>query len=112
MGKRVEAIAAYEAALPLASRNALLWVRLGELYRDAGDAGTAITLLREAVVLDPAVASYWDSRGMLLGAHDEMPEAEKPFREATPRARSTPTTSASTRPSRPLASASPSCART
>lgn len=41
--------------------------------------------LREAIGLDPAPASYWNSLGMVLGARSEMAEAEKAFREALSR---------------------------
>jgi Flp pilus assembly protein TadD len=41
--------------------------------------------MREAVELDPAPASYWNSLGMVLGAAGELLEAEKAFREALDR---------------------------
>jgi choline-sulfatase len=85
MGRRSEAILAYEAALPLASSNALARVRLAELHRDAGNLPRSIQLMREAVALDAAPASYWNSLGMVLGAHEEMAEAEKAFRQALDR---------------------------
>lgn len=85
MGKRDEAIGAYEAALPVAPTNALARVRLGELHRDAGNLPRSIELMREAVALDAAQASFWNSLGMVLGAHEEMAEAEKAFRQALDR---------------------------
>ena len=42
-------------------------VKLGELYRDLGRPADAARLMREAVQLDPATASYWNSLGMVLG---------------------------------------------
>ena len=80
-----EAIAAYEAALPLAPKDALLRVKLGEMYRDARDAEKAIRFLKEAVVIDPEPADYWNSLGMVLGANDRLADAETAFREAVKR---------------------------
>jgi arylsulfatase A-like enzyme/tetratricopeptide (TPR) repeat protein len=85
LGNRGEAIRAYEAALPLAPKNAWLRIRLGELLRDAGDLERAAALMREAVALDPSTASYWNALGMVLGARGQLEEAEKAFREATSR---------------------------
>ena len=42
-------------------------------------------LLREAVSLDPSVASYWNSLGMLLGGESDFGGAEQAFREAVAR---------------------------
>ena len=41
-----------------------------------------IARLRQAVELDPAVASYWNVLGMTLGGRGDLAEAEKAFREA------------------------------
>jgi Flp pilus assembly protein TadD len=38
--------------------------------------------MREAVSLDAANASYWNSLGMVLGAKGDLAGAEKAFREA------------------------------
>jgi choline-sulfatase len=92
-GRRDEARRAYEALLPLAPRDALVRVQLGELYRDAGDPGRAVAMMREAVQLDPAVGSYWNALGMVLGGQAErgadrasvLGEAERAFREAVSR---------------------------
>jgi arylsulfatase A-like enzyme/Tfp pilus assembly protein PilF len=84
-GDHKEAVRAYEAALPLAPKNALLRIRLGELVRDTGDLPRAATLMREAVGLEASVASYWNSFGMVLGAKGDLAEAEKAFREAVSR---------------------------
>ena len=65
--------------------DALVRVRLGELYRDAGDPGRAIALLQEAVRLDPETASYWNSLGMVLGGNNDLQDAEGAFREAVAR---------------------------
>ncbi len=47
-------------------------VRLGELYRDAGNPTRAIALLREAVELDPKDASAWNALGMVLGGTGDL----------------------------------------
>jgi len=85
LGRRDEARKSYEAMLPLAPRDALVRVQLGELLRDAGDTAGAARLMREAVTLEPATASYWNSLGMVLGGRQELGEAEKAFREAVAR---------------------------
>lgn len=77
-----EAIAAYEAALPLAPKDALLRMKLGEMYRDARDPDKAIRIMREAVALDPSSAGFWNSLGMVLGGNDRLADAEGAFREA------------------------------
>ncbi len=82
MKRPQDAIRAYEAMLPLAPRNALARVRLGEFYRDVGDATRAVKYLKEAVDLDPGVASYWNSFGMVLGGNGDLPGAESAFRRA------------------------------
>ena len=41
--------------------------------------------MREAVALDPAIGSYWNSLGMVLGAAGDLAEAEKAFAEALAR---------------------------
>ena len=78
---------AYERLAQMAPRDALARVKLGELYRDLGRSADATRLLREAVQLDPAVASYWNSLGMILGGGNDFPAAEGAFREAVTRDR-------------------------
>jgi tetratricopeptide (TPR) repeat protein len=73
---------AFEAALALGSKDARLHVELGELLRDLDQPDAAIAHLQRGVVLAPTIGSYWNSLGMLLGARDRLPEAEKAFREA------------------------------
>ena len=82
LGRRPEARAAYEAALPLAPNNARLRTQLGELLRDMDAPEDAIRRQREAVELEPTSASAWNSLGMTLGGAGRLPEAEKCFREA------------------------------
>ena len=86
------AISRWRAARGSASRrwrrqDALVRVKLGELYRDAERPADAARLLREAVTLDPSVASYWNSLGMVLGGSGDLPGAEQAFREAATRDR-------------------------
>jgi choline-sulfatase len=76
---------AYEKLLPMAPRDALARVRLGEVYRDMGRPDDAARLMREAVALDPAPASYWNSLGMVLGGSGRLADAEKAFGEAASR---------------------------
>ena len=76
---------AYQKLLPLAPRDALARVQLGEVYRDMNRADEAARLMREAVALDPAPASYWNSLGMVLGGSGHLAEAEKAFAEAASR---------------------------
>ena len=80
-----EAIAAYEAAIALAPKDALLRVQLGEAQRDAGSLDAAAGSLRAAVDLDPTVASYWNALGMVQGAREDFASAEAAFREAVAR---------------------------
>jgi tetratricopeptide (TPR) repeat protein len=69
----------------MAPQDALVRVKLGELYRDAGRTADAIRLLREAVSLDPSIASYWNSLGMILGGSGDLAAAEQAFRDAIAR---------------------------
>ncbi len=57
-------------------------MHLGELLRDMGEVEEAIRRLREAVELEPEHASYWNSLGMTLGAHERLADAEQAFRQA------------------------------
>ena len=73
---------------PLAPKDALVRVKLGELLsrrRAAGRCGARCCARRSA--LDPTVASYWNSLGMVLGGSGDLPGAEQAFREATTRDR-------------------------
>jgi tetratricopeptide (TPR) repeat protein len=76
---------AYQKLLPMAPRDALARVQLGEVYRDMGRADDAARLMREAVALDPEPASYWNSLGMVLGGAGHLAEAEQAFAEAASR---------------------------
>ena len=82
-----EAVAAYQAAIALAPKDALLRVQLGESLRDAGRLDDAAASLRTAVDLDPGVASYWNALGMVQGARNDLVSAEAAFREAVARDR-------------------------
>jgi tetratricopeptide (TPR) repeat protein len=50
-----------------------------------GQTEKAVASLREAVALEPASASYWNSLGMVLGARGEMEEAGRAFQMALER---------------------------
>jgi choline-sulfatase len=76
---------AYQKLLPMAPRDALARVQLGEVYRDMGRPDDAARLMREGIALDPAPASYWNSLGMVLGGAGRLADAEKAFAEAATR---------------------------
>src|SRR5262249_50520522 len=80
-----EAIAAYEAALPLLPKDALVRIKLGELYRDVGQTDKAVAVMREALALAPGPGSYWNALGLVLGGAGRYAEAETAFREAATR---------------------------
>jgi choline-sulfatase len=80
-----EAIAAYEAALPLLPKDASIRQQLGELQRDAGQIDAALASLRDAVTVDPTSASAWNALGMTLGGSGNLHEAEEAFRTAIAR---------------------------
>jgi len=44
-----------------------------------------VKMLREAVKINPAPASFWNSLGMVLGGSGRMEEAERAFAEAISR---------------------------
>ena len=76
---------AYVKLLPMAPRDALARMQLGEVYRNTGRADEAARLMREAIALDPAPAWSWNSLGMVLGGSGRLAEAEKAFAEAASR---------------------------
>jgi arylsulfatase A-like enzyme/Tfp pilus assembly protein PilF len=80
-----EAVAAFEAALPLLPRDGVIRQRLGELQRDLGRVDAALASLRDAVAVDPANASAWNALGMTLGGNGHLVDAEKAFRAAIER---------------------------
>jgi choline-sulfatase len=80
-----EAVAAFEAALPLLPKDALVRQRLGEVQRDLGHVDAALASLREAVKVDPTSASAWNALGMTLGGSGHLDEAEAAFRAAIAR---------------------------
>jgi tetratricopeptide (TPR) repeat protein len=82
LNKPEEAVAAYEAALPLLPKDATIRQRLGEIQRDLGHVDAALTSLRQAVAVDPTSASAWNALGMTLGGNGHLDEAEKAFRAA------------------------------
>ena len=80
-----EAVAAFEAALPLLPKDASIRQRLGEIQRDLGHVDAALVSLREAVAVDPTNASAWNALGMTLGGSGHFDEAEDAFRKAIAR---------------------------
>ena len=76
---------AYERVAQMAPRDALVRIKLGEVYRDLGRPADAARVMREAIQLDPATASYWNALGMVLGGANDFPGAEQAFREAATR---------------------------
>jgi arylsulfatase A-like enzyme/tetratricopeptide (TPR) repeat protein len=75
----------WERVAGMAPQDALVRVKLGELYRDTARPADAVRLLREAVRLDSSVPSYWNSLGMVLGGSGDLAGAEQAFREAVTR---------------------------
>jgi arylsulfatase A-like enzyme/Tfp pilus assembly protein PilF len=80
-----EAVAAFEAAVKLLPKDAMIRQRLGELQRDLGHVDAALASLRDAVAVDPTSASAWNALGMTLGGNGRLDEAEKAFRAAIER---------------------------
>jgi tetratricopeptide (TPR) repeat protein len=80
-----EAVAAFEAALPLLPKDASIRQRLGEIQRDLGYVDAALVSLREAVAVDPSSAPAWNALGMTLGGNERLSEAEEAFRAAIAR---------------------------
>jgi tetratricopeptide (TPR) repeat protein len=58
-----EAMAAFEAALPLLPGDATIRQRIGELHRDLGQIDARLASLRDAVAVDPASAPAWNALG-------------------------------------------------
>ncbi len=81
-GKLAESRRVFEAALPLAPKNAAARCRLGELLREMDKVDEAIRRQQESVELDPSSAKCWNSLGMTLGGNARLEEAERAFREA------------------------------
>jgi choline-sulfatase len=80
-----EAVAAFEAALPLLPRDGSIRQRLAEVQRDLGRVDAALASLRDAVAVDPTNASAWNALGMTLGGNGRLAEAEEAFRTAIAR---------------------------
>ncbi|MEW6320851.1 MAG: sulfatase-like hydrolase/transferase [Acidobacteriota bacterium] len=81
------AVAAYRRVVEMAPADALIRIKLGELYRDLGRTADAVALLRAGIAVDPSVASYWNSLGMVLGGSGDFAGAEQAFLEASTRDR-------------------------
>ena len=96
LGDGPRAMAAYEKAAALAPKDGLVRWRMGELLLTQGAPDRALAMFREATALDPSVADYWNSLGMVLGGNGQHAEAADAFRKAieprSRRTRATPTT--------------------
>jgi choline-sulfatase len=79
------AATAYETLLPMAPRDALARIQLGEVYRDLGRPDEAAQVMRQGIAIDAAPASYWNSLGMVLGGSGKLADAEQAFAEAVSR---------------------------
>jgi tetratricopeptide (TPR) repeat protein len=77
-----EAARAFAAVVERVPGDALARMRLGEQLRDLGEIEKSLEHMREAVRLEPAEGSYWNSLGMVLGGNDRPQEAEEAFRRA------------------------------
>jgi choline-sulfatase len=80
-----QAVAAFEAALPLLPKDGSIRQRLGEVQRDLGHVDAALASLRDAVAVEPTNASAWNALGMTLGGTGHLDEAEQAFRAAIAR---------------------------
>jgi arylsulfatase A-like enzyme/Tfp pilus assembly protein PilF len=80
-----EAVAAFQAALPLLPKDAVIRQRLGELQRDLGQVEAAVASFRDAVAVDPGSGAAWNALGMTLGGGGQLTEAEQAFRAAVAR---------------------------
>jgi Tfp pilus assembly protein PilF len=58
---------------------------MGELLLSTGQPDAALARFREATTLDPHVADFWNSLGMVLGGGGQHGEAAQAFREAVKR---------------------------
>ena len=86
LGDRTAALAAYRRVMTLAPTTRWCAGALGETAARAWASPTeALALFREATTLDPSVADYWNSLGMVLGGDGKHDEAARAFREATTR---------------------------
>jgi Flp pilus assembly protein TadD len=56
--------------------------RMGELLLTGGAPDRALALFREATALDPTVADFWNSLGMVLGGSGDQVGAADAFRKA------------------------------
>ena len=66
----------------LAPRDAVVRWRMGELLLSQRQPEQALVHFKEATALDPGVADYWNSLGMVLGGGGQPEEAVRAFREA------------------------------
>jgi tetratricopeptide (TPR) repeat protein len=86
LGDLARAMAAYQTVAELAPKDALVRWRMGEILITQQQPEQALARFREATALDPTVADYWNSLGMVLGGGGHHDEAVRAFGEATARA--------------------------
>lgn len=80
------ALTAYQKVAELAPKDALVRWRMGELQLGQREPDAALALFQQATALDPAVADYWNSLGMVLGGSGRNDEAAaQAFRQAIAR---------------------------
>jgi arylsulfatase A-like enzyme/Tfp pilus assembly protein PilF len=85
LGDMPRAMAAYEKVAALAPKDALVRWRMGELLLTGRAPDRARALFRQATELDPSVADYWNSLGMVLGGDGDHTAAADAFRKALER---------------------------
>ena len=83
---------AYRRVAALAPKDALVRWRMGELLLSQQQPEQALGHFTEATGLDPGVADYWNSLGMVLGGGGQHDEAARAFRQAVTSVRRTPST--------------------
>ena len=82
LGDAAQAMTAYRRVAALAPKDALVRWRMGELLLTQRQPEAALAHFKEATTLDPTVADYWNSLGMVLGGGGQHDDAARAFREA------------------------------
>lgn len=84
VGRKTEALAAYQTALTLAPNNASVLSNLGLYYLNAGDKAGAETWLRRAAAAPGATVQVRQNLAYALGLAGKMAEAEQLMRQDLP----------------------------
>jgi tetratricopeptide (TPR) repeat protein len=74
-GAREEAIVQMKEAAQYAAEDAVFWTRLAEMYLDVNNIEAAGTSVRQALDLDPKLASAWAIRGGVMRAAGQTRQA-------------------------------------